>query len=109
MLRTATGRAYLSFCSERERAEILEYLHTEANLKMSPVVPKALDRMIATCRRNGYGTRLGEAFVRRRPVFHCPFSSTTARAAVSRRVADGGDVCKSRGQGILPLEELQRL
>ena len=64
MLRTATGRAYLSFCSERERAEILEFLHTRSEPEDEPCLyPKALDMMIATCRRNGYGTRLGEAFV----------------------------------------------
>jgi IclR family mhp operon transcriptional activator len=64
MLRTATGRAYLSFCSEKERAEILEYLHTRSDPEDEACLyPKALDTMIATCRRNGYGTRLGEAFV----------------------------------------------
>ena len=64
MLRTASGRAYLSFCSEKERAEILEYLHTRSEPEDEPYLyPKALEKMVASCRRNGYGSRLGEAFV----------------------------------------------
>ena len=64
ILRTASGRAYLSFCSEKERAEIIEHLHTRSEPEDEPYLfPKVLEKTIATCRRNGYGSRLGEAFI----------------------------------------------
>lgn len=64
MLRTASGRAYLAFCSEKERGEIIEHLRTRGEPEDEPYLyPRALDRMIAACRRNGFATRLGEAFV----------------------------------------------
>jgi IclR family mhp operon transcriptional activator len=64
MLRTASGRAYLAFCSEKERGEIIEYLKMRDDPEdESYLYPRALEKMIAVCQRNGYGSRLGEAFV----------------------------------------------
>lgn len=64
MLRTACGRAYLSFCSENERGEIIEYLRMRDDPEDEPYLyPRALEKLIAACRRNGYASRLGEAFV----------------------------------------------
>jgi len=63
MLQSATGRAYLAFCSEPERLAIIE------NLKRSPAPDDAPARdaryvanVLAMTRRNGYGERHGEIF-----------------------------------------------
>jgi IclR family mhp operon transcriptional activator len=63
MLMSATGRAYLAFCADKERRAILE------NLRRSnaPEDKRARDEsyvrnLLATTRRNGYGERHREIF-----------------------------------------------
>lgn len=64
ILRTASGRAYLAFCSEEERREILEYLSNLADPEDEPYLFKgAVEEMLATVRRQGYASRLNEPFV----------------------------------------------
>jgi IclR family transcriptional regulator, mhp operon transcriptional activator len=66
MLRTACGRAYLAFCSEQERRDILDCLCTKADPDDEPYLnADALEEMLARCRKNGYGTRFNEAFIRK--------------------------------------------
>jgi IclR family mhp operon transcriptional activator len=58
MLRSATGRAYISFCGESERAAIIERLKVSGNpenyLALQPV---ALASLLEETRRLGYGCR----------------------------------------------------
>jgi IclR family mhp operon transcriptional activator len=63
MLQSATGRAYLAFCSDAERAAIVD------RLRRSRVPEDALARdsryvsnLVAMTRRKGYGERHGEIF-----------------------------------------------
>jgi IclR family mhp operon transcriptional activator len=64
VLRTASGRAYLAFCPDAERREIIEYLRTRNDPDDEPyLIPGAIEKIIATCRRNGFATRLNEAHV----------------------------------------------
>jgi IclR family mhp operon transcriptional activator len=64
VLRTASGRTYLSFCADAEREEIIQHLRTQNDPEDEPyMIPGAIEEMIATCRRLGYGTRLNEAYV----------------------------------------------
>lgn len=64
VLRTATGRAYLSFCSQQEREEIIQLLRMQNDPEDEPYLfPGAIEELIGTCRRQGYGARLNEALV----------------------------------------------
>lgn len=64
MLRTASGRAYLAFCPDAERAEILENVRAQAQAADEPYLePASLESMLRTVRRNGYATRLNEPYV----------------------------------------------
>lgn len=64
ILRTASGRVYLSFCAEEERREIIEYLTMLDDPEdESYLNERALEEMIATVRRQGYAARMGESFV----------------------------------------------
>lgn len=66
ILRTATGRAYLAFCPEQERQEILQCIRTQADPDDEPyLIAGAVEEMLARCRRDGYGARLSEAYVPR--------------------------------------------
>lgn len=64
VLRTASGRAYLSFCSPPEREEIIQLLKAQNDPADEPLLsPGAIEELIGTCQRQGYGARLNEAFV----------------------------------------------
>jgi IclR family transcriptional regulator, mhp operon transcriptional activator len=64
MLRTACGRAYLAFCSEAERREILEYIRAWGDVADVPYLhPDVLETLLDSTRRDGYASRLNEAFV----------------------------------------------
>lgn len=64
ILRTASGRAYLAFCPDEERREILEYLTTLGDAGDEPYLVKdAVEEMISTVRRQGYAARLNEPYV----------------------------------------------
>jgi IclR family mhp operon transcriptional activator len=66
MLRTACGRAYLAYCTDEERREILEYLTTLADPLDEPYLERSeVDEMIAKVRRIGYAARINEPFVPR--------------------------------------------
>jgi IclR family mhp operon transcriptional activator len=52
----ALGRAYLCFCPEHERAILLDVLSKSANAE-NRLERAALDRLVATARRNGYAER----------------------------------------------------
>jgi len=58
MLRSASGRSYLAFCSQKERTAILSRLRNSARpgdvLARSPV---KLNQILADTRKRGYGTR----------------------------------------------------
>jgi IclR family transcriptional regulator, mhp operon transcriptional activator len=57
-LLTAVGRAYLAFCPEQERQDILARLRKSENPDDSLVRdPKRLERILAETRHRGYGTR----------------------------------------------------
>jgi IclR family mhp operon transcriptional activator len=56
ILRTATGRAYLAFCPEQERQEILQCIRTQADPDDEPyLIAGAVDEMLARCRQMGTG------------------------------------------------------
>jgi IclR family mhp operon transcriptional activator len=64
MLRTASGRAYLAFCPDAERAEILENVRAQAQADdESYLTPSGLENLLRIVRRNGYATRLNEPYV----------------------------------------------
>ncbi len=64
MLRTASGRAYLAFCPDAEREEILENIRAQEQEADEPyLAPGAIDSMLRIVRRNGYATRLNEPYV----------------------------------------------
>jgi IclR family mhp operon transcriptional activator len=66
MLRTASGRAYLAFCPESERREIIQYLKTRNDPDDEPyIADNAIHEVIALCRRQGYAGRFNEPFVPR--------------------------------------------
>ena len=57
-LLTGVGRAYLAFCPDKERAEILNRLRKSGRPDDHLAHdPKRLDRIFAETRRRGYGTR----------------------------------------------------
>ena len=57
-LLTGMGRAYLAFCPEQERNEILRRLRSSDIPEDRPARdPKRLDRILAETRARGYGTR----------------------------------------------------
>ena len=57
-LLTGVGRAYLAFCSDKERNEILRRLRVSNKPEDSLARdPKRLDRILAEVRQRGYGTR----------------------------------------------------
>jgi len=63
MLRSATGRAYLAYCSDSEREAILENLRKST----APEDAQARERryvsnLLAMTRKNGYGERHGDLF-----------------------------------------------
>jgi IclR family mhp operon transcriptional activator len=63
MLQSATGRAYLAFCSDADRGAIVERLmrskvREDARARDSRFV----SNLLAVTRRNGYGERHGEIF-----------------------------------------------
>lgn len=61
MLLSATGRAYLAWCPEDERAQILENLVDGREGGFELVQDRdRLDRMLEETRRRGYGQRFGE-------------------------------------------------
>ncbi len=57
-LKSATGRAYLAFCPDQERKDLLDALrttgHPDDNLANMPVF---IDQIVNETRRNGYGVR----------------------------------------------------
>jgi IclR family transcriptional regulator, mhp operon transcriptional activator len=64
VLRTASGKAHLSFCPEAQRLEIIETLRMQAQPEdLEYLESGALERMLLTVRRNGYATRLGGPYV----------------------------------------------
>lgn len=64
ILRTASGRAYLAFCPDEERREILEYLTTLGDPGDEPYLAKdGVEEMISTVRRQGYAARFNESYV----------------------------------------------
>jgi IclR family mhp operon transcriptional activator len=64
VLRTAPGRAYLAFCPEKERAEIINHLRKLEDPEDRPFLdPQDLSSMIDATRAVGYGRRVGEAFI----------------------------------------------
>lgn len=66
VLRSACGRAYLAFCPEEERREIVEYLTTQADPDDQPyLLEGAIHHMIAIVRRDGYAVRLNEPYLTR--------------------------------------------
>lgn len=57
-LMTGVGRAYLAFCPEQEREEILQRLRkSDKPEDWLAREPKRLDRILAETRQRGYGTR----------------------------------------------------
>jgi IclR family mhp operon transcriptional activator len=57
-LMTGVGRAYLAWCSEKEREEILERLRKHDRPRdWLARNPKRLDKILAETRERGYGTR----------------------------------------------------
>jgi len=63
MLQSATGRAYLAFCPERERTAIIENLKTSRDASDKPVQDsRYVGNLLAMTRRKGYGERQGEIF-----------------------------------------------
>lgn len=66
VLRSACGRAYLAFCPDEERREIVEYLTTVADPSDRPyLLEGAIHQMIAIVRRDGYAVRLNEPYLAR--------------------------------------------
>jgi len=66
MLRTASGRTYLAFCAEHERKEIIQSLRLQSDPEDERYLSsEALEEIIHTTRRNGYGTRINEAYVQK--------------------------------------------
>lgn len=58
LLRSALGRAYLAFCPEDERKELINLLEQSTDPDDRPAgVRKWVDRMLAECRQQGYGIR----------------------------------------------------
>lgn len=58
LLRSALGRAYLAFCPEDERRELINLLEQSTDPDDRPVgVRKWVDRMLSECRQQGYGIR----------------------------------------------------
>lgn len=56
------GRAYLAYCDERERREILTHLaRTDSADGALARDTRYVNRIIETTRRNGYGLSFGEA------------------------------------------------
>lgn len=75
LLRTATGRAYLAFCSEGEQQRILENLRTAGRPEDAGVnAPKWVNTLLATTRQRGYGERTEDMFPKTSaiaiPIFH---------------------------------------
>jgi IclR family transcriptional regulator, mhp operon transcriptional activator len=66
MLRTASGRAYLAYCGEAERSEIIQYLKVRNDAGDEPYIEdEAIHEMLALCRRQGFAGRFNEPFVSR--------------------------------------------
>jgi IclR family mhp operon transcriptional activator len=64
MLRTASGRAYLAFCSEPERREIIEYLRSVNDPQDEPyLADEGVTDLLGRCRQLGYAGRFNEPFV----------------------------------------------
>jgi IclR family mhp operon transcriptional activator len=58
MLRSASGRAYLAFCPQEERAAILARLrHSSRPGDVLAQSPKKLNQILAETRKQGYGMR----------------------------------------------------
>jgi len=63
MLLSATGRAYLSFCSDAERRAIVDRLRrSRAPEDALARDPRFVSNLVRTTRRKGYGERHGELF-----------------------------------------------
>jgi IclR family transcriptional regulator, mhp operon transcriptional activator len=66
MLRTASGRAYLAYCGEAERTEIIHQLKVRNDAGDEPyIADDAIGEMLALCRRQGFAGRFNEPFVSR--------------------------------------------
>jgi IclR family mhp operon transcriptional activator len=58
LLRSALGRAYLAFCPDDERKQLINLLEQSTDPDDRPAgVRKWVDRMLAECRQQGYGVR----------------------------------------------------
>lgn len=63
MLQSATGRAYLAFCSEADRHAILERLRRSSVAEDARACDQRfVSNLVKMTRRNGYGERHGEVF-----------------------------------------------
>jgi IclR family mhp operon transcriptional activator len=58
LLKSATGRAYLAFCPDEERQQLLDVLRKSGHPDDSLAnIPQLIDRIIDETRRHGYGVR----------------------------------------------------
>lgn len=65
LLQSATGRAYLAFCSDAERAALLDALRHSAAVEDAPSRDRRyVRRVVETTRENGYGERYRELFAK---------------------------------------------
>lgn len=73
MLRTAAGRAWLTFAPAAERAACLALLALRDDPDDRPFLEsEMLENMLSACRRHGLGMRLGEPYVPKTSSFAAP-------------------------------------
>ena len=125
MLRGATGKAYLAFCSSRERDLILKNLsrsHEEGGDLIAD--PAAIRQLLERTRRQGYGQRYGEPpfetgaiavpIILRRRVLGCinltfMASALDPREAARQHLAAMIEAAKSIAVGVRRLEVTQAM
>lgn len=73
MLRTSAGRAWLAFAPDKEREICLNMLRERADPEDLPFLePQNLNSLLAKCREQGYGMRLGESLIPETSSFAIP-------------------------------------
>jgi IclR family mhp operon transcriptional activator len=60
VLLSATGRAHLAFCAEKERQQILENIFSQEETRAGELNATLIYNILAKTRSQGYGYRLGE-------------------------------------------------
>jgi IclR family mhp operon transcriptional activator len=112
MLRTASGRVYLAFCTAAERREILRLLRVRGDAADEPyLIPGAVEEMLLRCRKKNYGAWLNEEFVGKTSSVALPIMvNGYARASIAVAwLTTAIPVAKAVQQFVPPLAEVADL